>query len=512
MLLHEQQFPLVNPLCFSNAGELNDPAFQRWVLWCCAARDVRQAAVVIGRYAPNTLLNGAGPYSVLVNNTIVEEQSPPTQFDIVQLVRHFDWGRARADDIEQPSLLACHNGSRTWGHWMLDSLPKIVLAEQAYPQRFTFVIPAPASSPEACDHFDAAVFESLAAYGIAPDRLLHVRPDRYYRFQNLYDIVGIVSDGLHPGALDLMRKKVRAPRAAHQPITAIMRGDIGSRAIINQAAIDDMLRRRGAARLEPGQASFAAQVAAFRESAIIVGDLGSNLAASIYMQPEAGIVTLAPGGWYDGYFINIFQRLRLYHADLRGVALGPPGAARGAAPHCVNPADLATALDTLTETPRQLLAAPRVAGRILARAPGEVLWRLTFGAAGNAAPCQRGQWAAPEACHTWSLGRACAIAAPDFIAPETDMWLEIKGIGFTARPYLVSRQLQVSVQGVQLGDYDIGDLTHMHVPVPEGVLRARPGLHIAFGHPQCPSPHAMGVSDDTRSLGFRFEFLALRRA
>jgi hypothetical protein len=317
---------------------------------------------------------------------------------------------------------------------------------------------------------------------------------------------------MHPGVIALMRQAVRVPRAAPQPITAIMRGDIGRRAIVNQPAIDELLRQRGAARLEPGRASFAAQVAVFRESDIIVGDLGSNLAASIYMRPEAGIITLAPAGWYDGYFINIFQRLSLYHADLRGAALGPPGDARGTAPHCVDPTDLAAALTTLRDMPRATLAAPRVAGRVLARAPGNVVWKLSFGAAGTAGPCQRGQWAPPEETHTWSLGRACTIEVADFTGPDGDFWLEIKGIGFIARPHLMSRQLLVSVQGVHLGDYDIGDETHLHVPVPAGVLRARPGLRITFNIPQCPSPHAMGVSDDTRSLGFRFEFLALRRA
>jgi hypothetical protein len=509
-LLPTQIHNSINPLIHSNVDRLNDAAFNRWLFWCNTARQVVQAAVVIGRYPLGSLLDGAGPYAVLAGAVFIEDQLLGSQFDPAIAFARLTYGRASAIQVAHPCLLACHTGSRTWGHWLLDMLPKIVLAEAAYPDKFTFVIPAPKSQHSAPDHFDTAVVDSLAAYGIGPNRLLHVLPDKIYQFRALHDIADIVCDGMHPGVLDVMRERVKVPRASGNRLTSILRGDVGRRTIVNLAAIDDVLRQHRAATLDPSRALFAAQVNAFRGSEIIVGDLGSNIAASIYMQRDASIVTLAPSGWYDGYFVNIFQRLGLRHADIRGLSFGMHSEGRGEAPYSINPRDLTKALSDLANLTSA--GAPRVAGRIIARAPGEVLWKITFGQGGNAGPYQRGEFAAPEKNHTWSLGPSCGISVASFASPQGDCWLEIKGIGFTAPPHLMSRQLNIAVNGTRLAEYDIDTLTHLYVPLPASVLRDRQGLDIIFTHPVCPSPQMMGVSPDTRSLGFMFEYLAIRRA
>jgi hypothetical protein len=98
------------------------------------------------------------------------------------------------------------------------------------------------------------------------------------------------------------------------------------------------------------------------------------------------------------------------------------------------------------------------------------------------------------------------------MAPATDLWLEVKGVGFTARPHLVSRTLGVAVNGTMIATYDIDELTHIYVPVPAALLAARRDLELEFLHPMCPSPLSMGISADTRPLGFQFETLSLRLA
>jgi len=203
------------------------------------------------------------------------------------------------------------------------------------------MVPGPGQAPV---RFDAAILESLAAYGIGPSRLLRVQPGTIYRFQNLYDVVDIVRDGMHPGALAAMRDTIDVPPGPRRPVTAVMRTGTGHRRITNMDDVGSVLRRHGAAAIDPACASFADQVRAFRESDIIVGDLGSSLAACIYARPETGIVTLAPSGWYDDFFVNIFQRLQYYVADVRGISMPSENEGIAHAPHCVNPADLEQAL------------------------------------------------------------------------------------------------------------------------------------------------------------------------
>ena len=371
------------------------------------------------------------------------------------------------------------------------------------------MVPGPGQAPV---RFDAAILESLAAYGIGPSRLLRVQPGTIYRFQNLYDVVDIVRDGMHPGALAAMRDTIDVPPGPRRPVTAVMRTGTGHRRITNMDDVGSVLRRHGAAAIDPACASFADQVRAFRESDIIVGDLGSNLAACIYARPETGIVTLAPSGWYDDFFVNIFQRLQYYVADVRGISMPSANEGIAHAPHCVNPADLEQALRAVAAARATRPGAPIVCGRMVARAPGPVIWQTVFGERGDAAAYQRGEFAAPERHGTWSIGASCGIVVSPFATPSTDLWLEIKGVGFVARPYPVARPLRVLVNGILLGEFDIDVLTHLHVAVPAAVMRGRTGLELIFQHPVCLSPQAMGMSNDTRALGFMFESLAPRAA
>ena len=110
------------------------------------------------------------------------------------------------------------------------------------------------------------------------------------------------------------------------------------------------------------------------------------------------------------------------------------------------------------------------------------------------------------------MGPSCRIVVQGFKPPRADLWLEVKGIGFVGRPHLVSRALGVAVNGKLLGNFDIDELTHVHVPVPAAVLIGQRELELEFRTPVCPSPLSIGVSGDTRPLGFMFEMLALRKA
>ena len=134
------------------------------------------------------------------------------------------------------------------------------------------------------------------------------------------------------------------------------------------------------------------------------------------------------------------------------------------------------------------------------------------GTNGNAAAFQQGGFSAPETYKTWSEGPVSTLVVPGFGAqPTGDLWLEIKGNGFIAKPHLVSRPLIVTVNGRELANFDIDELTHVHVFVDRDILASADDLVIKFRHPICASPCAMGESEDTRPLSFMFEFVALRR-
>jgi hypothetical protein len=510
-LLPAEKLSLINPLIYSNAAKLDDAAFRRWIHWFNAARDIEQPPVLLGHYRAPAYLDGTGPFAVLTGDALVEEQAAPDKVDLATTWFNLQQRLPDAHELDRPCLLACRYGEWTWGHWLIDMLPKIVLAERFTPKRFTYVVPGNITQPAAAQFYIRAVLDSLAIYGIEPSRLLRVQPGQAYRFQNLYDIADISSDGMHPGVLAAMRNTPTVPAGPRLPFTAVLRAGAEHRPIANGAAIEAVLRDHGAAIVNPGAIPFAEQIRIFRDSETIAGDLGSNLAAAIYARPEAGILTLAPSGWYDGFHANIFRRLGALQADVRGVS-SPTGEDAGHAPHTVNPDHVVQGLAAIRAAKTNYPGAPNVAGRIIARAPGRIVWQIRFGEGGDAAQFQRGLFSAPEGRFTWSMGPSCRVIVPGFMAPATDLWLEVKGVGFTARPHLVSRTLGVAVNGTMIATYDIDELTHIYVPVPAALLAARRDLELEFLHPMCPSPLSMGISADTRPLGFQFETLSLRLA
>ncbi len=498
-----------NPLVHMNAEAAGDAAFARRLHYWFAARDVEQPPVRLGRYPRGTCLDGA-TYRVLLRGVPDEAELPGLgEAALRNLARRV----AEALTVDVPCLLVCRTGEWCWGHWLLDMLPKIVLAERCFPGRFCYAVPAgiidPADRPAHAPGYAGSVLGSLAAYGIGPARLLPVRHDTAYRFAGLLDMDGVSGKHMHPGLLAMMRDLPAVRQGgARAGLTAVLRAPPSMRPIANPGEIRGCLDRAGAGYLDPLQADFAGQVAAFARSDVIVGDLGSNLAGMIYARPGAGLMTLAPLRWDDEYFAKLFQRLDLVVADVRGFSAAEDEAAIAAEPYYVSPRAVLGGLEALRAgTPG---GAARVGGRLVARAPGTVVLQVDFAIDGNAAGYLREGFANAEARGTWSVGSGCRLVLPRPEELRGGLWIEVVGAGFVRRPHLVSRPLRLSVNGVGLLDVAIDDATILHMQVTANVSCLAEELELVFSHPCCPSPEALGVSGDKRSLGFMFQMVRLR--
>jgi len=504
---------------WSNAARVGGPALARTLHWVNATRHALQPSVVLGRYPAGALLTGAAPFHLLAGGVLVREQSftPDAELPAVAAALAARGGHALA--VDRPCLLACHPGSWTWGHWLLESLPKIVLAERAMPKLFAFAVPAEIVA-DIRHPYNRAVLESLAAYGITPDRLLRIKVDVTYRFSALFDVAGVLERGgdphvprPHPAALAVMRDAVRlAPPGKTVAVTAMLRQPSDTRPLLNRDAVTAALRAAGAVVLAPGITSFADQVAAFRASRVVVGDLGSNLAGLVYAARGSGVLTLASTAWQDSYFIGVERMAGTMRADLRGAALPgtPPDASRDG--FVIDPAEIPVALAALADaqgddtTPARLID-----GAMVAEATGPALRTLACGRDGNAGGLLTSGFSPPEQLGSWALAPLARIELPRFMPPGTPLWLELDGYGFLARPHFISRPMEIRVNGYAVGTWEIDGQTHLNAWVPAEVLGRQRGVVIEFASPICVSPRDFGVSGDARMLMFFLRSLALRR-
>jgi Glycosyltransferase 61/Nucleotide-diphospho-sugar transferase len=267
---------------------------------------------------PRTTIQGESSFALRIEDVFVDEQIGPWQREFGALDEAAKLSRA-SHDIAEHCLLTARYGGSTWGHWLAEILPRAVLAEQAYPGRFKFVVPDWGSTSP----FGMSAYSSLAAYGITADRCLPINGHDDYRFQNLFSVSAIwPSAVMHPDALHAMRHFLKAsPSESPYPREgklALRRSASNGRRIDNNNEVYAALEASGFGVVDVGKLGFLDQVAAFRGADFLFGVLGSDLSGLIYSPDGVKVVTAAPHMFGDRFFYNLIQHRNGAYADLRG--------------------------------------------------------------------------------------------------------------------------------------------------------------------------------------------------
>jgi hypothetical protein len=490
------ELDLPNPLIYANYSRQCSRAVRRSLLSRNAPRRASLPAVNLLRYPPGTLVNGDRSYLAVAGAAIVQEQVAPWCADAEQEAQRMRAGPCV--DIGQPCLLLARFGENTWGHWVGELLPKAAIAERLSPGRFFYAVPWWTTEPGGEDGYAEAVLESLAAYGIAPERLVRLGGFKVYRFAALHDITGIFSDGMHPGALESLRCLVpKLAAGAFHPRIASLRRVPFSRAVYNAAGIEAGLVSQGFHIADFGRLSFLDQARGFAGAEMVVASLGSDVWACLFAPEGLPVVTLAPAAWEDGYFIRQFQRIGARHADIRGPSTLLDAGDPVRSPHLADPAEIVAGIEAAR---RSTPAEVTVDGEWMPRHLGAKCLHIRFAQGGNSDRFITGAWSDAEPTHRWSLGPLSTLTLPPGL-PEG--WLEIEGQGAVHPPHLPTRPFTVLADGKEAGIFEVIGRTRLFCRVPAATAT------LSFHHPLCPSPRQMGAGADDRPLGFGFESVCL---
>ena len=503
---------LPNPLVYSNADRFVDLPFQTWLLRGNISRNLSQSEVLIGRYPGKSYLDTGTSYSLEVSGFLVREQLAPWIKGDFTGTPHDDPARILRS-ITGPCLLASRFGETTWGHWLIEILPKIVIAETVFPNRFKYIVPGTILRASAGRSYASAVIESLAAYGISLDRIVEVSFPQLVEFTDLYDVCGVFADGIHPFVVKLMQDRVQAPEFSDNKRSfASLRKPTDKRAVANRGELASVVASLGFhVDIDLTQLTFVQQVDLFRRADCITAEIGSNLAGIIYSQNCIDILTIAPNGWRDGYFVNILQRLNARQADVRGATTFSEARNLSQSTHVVNPADVIDAFRALNDCSAEYDRVGRtVAGRPILRTVPKSLKLITFGRTGNARNYQKDGWAEAEETHTWSLGSACSIRI-DFPAHTVpSLWLEMRGIACMQDNFLPHKMVEILVNGILVHSFATESAFHERFILPKETLGSHGLIELVILHPVAPSPLDLSISSDPRPLGLGFIEIALQ--
>jgi len=502
---------LPNPLVYANYGDMGDAAMRRSLLSRNAPRRVELPPVRLISYPPGTIVYGDRSYLAVAGDAIVREQVAPWFTDPLDEARRMVAGPA--ETVLPPCVLLARYGENTWGHWVAEMLVKAAIAERAAPGRFLYAVPWWTTEPGGQRNYASAVLESLAAYGIGPERLLRMVGLQTYRFAALHDVLGTGGKTLHPGALQTLHA-VALSAAAGPPRRkiAVLRRPPLARAVYNAPEIVALLEQHGFVVADLASMRFLDQLRLFTDAEIVVGSLGSDFVGALFAREGAKLVSLAPANWEDGYFIRLFQRIGACHADIRGPSTLFQGAQDRAA-HLADPQAIAAAIEAVQQPGLADFRDVTVDGEAMPRRLGRALLSYSFGAGGNVPQSLTGAWSAAEPTHRWSLGPVSGVTLPrDRLAGDGPFWLEIAGQGHVYPPHLPTRPLQILASGIDLGRFDVIGRTAIFCRIPRAALAGGGDLPLTFVHPVCPSPRAMGAGEDDRALGFGFERICLYSA
>jgi hypothetical protein len=271
------------------------------------------------------------------------EQVPPylTMANVQEVCRHVG---PSVTYLAETGVLIGRFGIRTWGHWIGELLPKMVILEEVLPLKCRYILPqAIATNPGY-----QPLLESLECYGITRNRLLLLSPGRY-RLPELFAITSVwTQTKMHPQASELMRRKHQAqPRRSYPTKIALLRTESKTRNIYNLDQVLSILNSSGFQVVEIGRLSFAEQVRVFEAADIVAAVLGSGLAGVIYARLGIKVLTLAPGSWADGFFFAMMQLRDAKLADIRGWQAEGDNRSPATAKFVVNAAEISNGLAAL---------------------------------------------------------------------------------------------------------------------------------------------------------------------
>lgn len=204
--------------------------------------------------------------------------------------------------IEEPVLLVFGPGSNVYGHWLLDFMPRIVIARQLMGATADdFVLPLPSDTPDwvvRMIHTFCGIDPGRFRYYSRNDDLVICRraclpsyahsgtPGDYAPhplMRTFYDQFG------NPGAPRTKRRICLSRRDQE-------RHTLGVRRIFEQReTMERMAVARGFEIVQPEQLSFPEQVELFRSAKCILGEHGSGMHAAVFADP--GTIVATVGAW-----------------------------------------------------------------------------------------------------------------------------------------------------------------------------------------------------------------------
>jgi len=221
----------------------------------------------------------------------------------------------------ETAVLLAQPWAHNWHHWLLDSLPRLmVIADWPELAALPVIVPGPLTEPQA---------DALRALGIDESRWRCLTGEAH----EVETLILPQPGGFAPDVLQRLRGALASPRTrGGSSRLYVSRHDAPSRRVANEADLLAVLQPLGFRSLTLTGMSLAEQRKTFADAQVIVGPHGAGLTNSLFAPEGATVVELHPRDTANGCFRlttaawgqqHVFLSGRVVNAQTRDFTVDP---------------------------------------------------------------------------------------------------------------------------------------------------------------------------------------------
>jgi capsular polysaccharide biosynthesis protein len=210
------------------------------------------------------------------------------------------------------SVLCKSRGAGNYGHFLAEMLPRAAMArEMIRGFKPSYIVHESDLLP--------VVRDALDAIGVPHDA---IRPTTGAPVQceTLLLLDGLTNHGIYQSPLCariLSDLAAKAPRGPYKRI--FVRRRATSRPLINEAAVEAVLKARGFIAVDPARMTLGEQVTLFKGARLVVGALGAAMTNLAFCDEGARVVALTAASFPDTFFWFLCRHRRHHYLEIRGV-------------------------------------------------------------------------------------------------------------------------------------------------------------------------------------------------
>ena len=201
---------------------------------------------------------------------------------------------------DEPLILAANPGARNFGHWLVDTLPRVAWAR----------------SQPGLEHAKVMIFERqpavdlLSLIGVAPEEIIEVPGDSALCPTLIYPSMwGFQPHSSHASetfdVLDRVRASVPASGKAYPRKVFLGRDDARNRFLTNESDLLPSLRAAGYEKVNAGFLNLAEQIQLFANALSIIAISGAALANMVFCDARCRIINISPDSMGSIFFWDL---------------------------------------------------------------------------------------------------------------------------------------------------------------------------------------------------------------